>query len=250
MSGYVKKRWAQNQMGESPFALTSAVSTGLRNAAKEIQSGQQAPIRYLWVHFSTKDRENEQPRLNRDEWLGVIDEAASMGARVAIFSIADPLTESQDVLAMSEWAQTTHDMTVGIHIYNRDVTRHDARCLSRLNAKLTRLFVGSEGLAAAEFVKQMGIQVVNADGIDDGIEAPSCELPQTMTCVGPEGSLYTCGLVMGNQQFHLGNFLERKLKNVICDQSVPHQVPKGASHAKNRCSGCPPLMARRIHEDR
>lgn len=251
MSDRVRKRWVNHYVDGDPFELPNSVSRGVREAASTCHRDESNPVRYLWVHYSSKHLEEstEGHRLTRDEWFGVIDEASSMGVRLAIVSLNEPLTETPDVVSVAEWAQTTYELMIGFHIYGRTVSRTDARQLAKMNPELTRVFVETEHLAQARFIEEMGIRVLPSDGINEEGKMPSCDLPKSMTCVCAEGGLYTCGLVAGDKQYHMGNFLGRKLRTVMNDDSVPHAVPEGVSNAPGECSGCPPLMAQRILED-
>lgn len=249
MSARIQKRWANRAVDGNPLALPNSVSRGVRAAAIARDKDDPVPVKYLWVHYSsTGGRCSEaKKRLSRDEWLSVIDEAASMGVRLAIVSLNEPFSDVPDVMAISQWAQTTYKLMIGFHVYGRRVSRADGRYLAKMDPELTRLFVESDQLPHVQFIEDLGVRVLGSDGIDDDIVAPSCDLPKSMTCVCSEGGLYTCGLVAGDEQFHLGNFLRRKLKAVMNDDSVPHAVPEGISEATGRCNGCPPLMAQRIH---
>lgn len=251
MSDHVRKRWVNHYVDGDPFDLPNSVSRGVRDAASACHRDESNPVRYLWVHYSSKntDGTTTEHRLTRDEWLGVVDEASSMGVRLAIVSLTEPFADAPDMLSVAEWAQSTYDLMIGFHVYGRTLTRTDARQLSKMNPELTRVFVESDQLEAARFIEELGIRVLPADGINEGDTMPSCDLPKSMTCVCAEGGLYTCGLVAGDEHYHMGNFLGRKLRTVMNDESVPHAVPAGVSDAPGKCSGCPPLMAQRILED-
>jgi radical SAM protein with 4Fe4S-binding SPASM domain len=152
-------------------------------------------------------------------------------------------------MAVAQWAQTTHNLMVGFHLYSRDVARGDVRPLAKLNPELTRVFVETDQIDKVRFIEDLGVRVLPSDNIDKSVAAPTCDLPKSMTCVCSEGGLYTCGRVAGEQHYHMGNFLGRKLKAVMNDESVPHQIFDREAETPERCSGCPPLMAQRIHED-
>lgn len=251
MADRVKKRWANHYADGNPFDLPNAVSRGVREAASSCHCDESDPVRYLWVHYSSlqSDCDESDTRLSRDEWFGVIDEAASLGVRLAIVSLSEAFTEVPDLMAVAQWAQTTHDLMVGFHLYGRDVARGDVRPLAKLNPELTRVFVESEQIDKVRFIEDLGVRVLPSDNIDKNVVAPTCELPKSMTCVCAEGGLYTCGRVAGDQHYHMGNFLGRKLKAVMNDESVPHEISDREAETPERCSGCPPLMAQRIHED-
>jgi radical SAM protein with 4Fe4S-binding SPASM domain len=251
LSERIQKRWAKHYEDGNPFDLPNSVSRGVRDAASSCHKDETQPIQYLWVHYSSNDEAGSsiENRLSRDEWLGVIDEAVSMGARFAIVSLNEPLSDVPDLMSVAKWAQSTYNLMVGFHIHGRMVSRSDMRQLATMNSDLTRVFVESDHVNDSRFVEEIGVRVLAADGINNGDAMSSCDLPKSMTCVCSEGGMYTCGMVAGEEQYHMGNFLGRKLKAVLNDDSVPHTVREHESDASRQCSGCPPMMAQRIHED-
>jgi len=251
LSERIQKRWAKHYEDGNPFDLPNSVSRGVRDAASACHHDETNPIQYLWVQFSSHDNTevSADSRLTRDEWFGVIDEAVSMGVRFAIVSLNEPLSGVPELMSVAAWAQSTYDLMVGFHIHGRQVSRPDVRELAKMNPELTRVFVETDYLSDARIVEEIGVRVLPADGINDGDAMSSCDLPKSMTCVCSEGGLYTCGMVAGEEQYHMGNFLGRKLKAVLNDDSVPHTVREHEADASRQCSGCPPLMAQRIHED-
>lgn len=246
-----RKRWRSIYTEENPFALPQAVLRGVNQCCKRAQkTGNNEKVEYLWVHLPGSPggaNDGSKPPLSLDEWLCVIDESASIGAKMLIISVGAPLHQLPQLLPICDWAQNGHGMTVGIHAYVR-LQEQDEDVLGRLDAARTRVFADSDVIESAQFVERIGIPLYCADGFDDSIVSPKCDLPSTMTCVGHEGTLYTCGLVLGQEQYSLGNFFEHKLSHVMDDESLPHGIPEGISHAKHRCNGCPPLMAQRMQE--
>jgi len=240
-----RKRWRSIYSEENPFALPQAVLRGLNQCCRHAQKTGNEKVEYLWVHLPGKPGggiDDSKPPLSLDEWLCIIDESASIGAKMVIVSVGAPLHELPQLLAICEWAQNGHGMIVGIHAYVR-LEDPDEEVLRRLDPAKTRVFADSDVIESVRFVERIGIPLYCADGLDDNVVSPRCELPSTMTCVGHEGTLYTCGLVLGKEQYSLGNFFEHKLAHVMDDESLPHDIPEGVSDAKHRCNGCPPLMA-------
>jgi radical SAM protein with 4Fe4S-binding SPASM domain len=184
--------------------------------------------------------------MDTDEWLGVIDEAAGLGAETLIITLPCSVSQRSDLLEVCQWAQSAHGMTVGIHLSQCCLSRDDIAHLSQLDRERLLLFVDSDCMEGLEFARDMGMRIFEADGIDDGAVQPACSLPESMACVGAEGKLYTCGLVLGDTDYFLGHIFERKLDNIMCDKSLPHEVPEGLKAGTRRCNGCPPLMAKRI----
>ena len=250
-----RKRWNSIYEGENPFGLPQAISKSLHSCTRKFETEPSKRVRYLWVYLPDREAyatETEHPGerpLSFDELLDILDEGAALGARSLIVSASSPIATHPYILQVCDWAQTTHDMIVGIHLYKLPLTQADMAVLNKLNKDTTRLFIDGEHMETAPLAESAGYRVYNADGLDDKVVSPKCELPGTMTCVSPIGNLYTCGLVLGEQRFKLGHIFERKLSSVIDDSSLPHVIPEGVSKAKRRCNGCPPLMAQKMHSD-
>jgi radical SAM protein with 4Fe4S-binding SPASM domain len=247
-----RKRWQNIYTEENPFALPQAVAGALTRCCKGSSGETGDGVKYLWIHLpGTAERTApvpEEESLTPDEWMCVIDEAASVGVKSIIVSVGSPLQMVPQLVQVCQWAQGEHEMVVGIHAYVALDTA-DAEVLKKLDARKTRVFADGEHIESARFVEQLGIPLQCADGLHDHEEQPHCDLPSTMTCVGPEGTMYTCGLVLGQEQFSLGHILGRKLTSVITDHSLPHAIPAGASTNTHRCNGCPPLMAKKMQEE-
>jgi len=244
-----RKRWQNIYTDENPFALPQAIVRELHTCCKQRSDEQ---CKYLWIHLpgtsEQASHESANEPLSPDDWMSVIDESASVGVRSVIISVGSPLHAVPQLVPICEWAQSNYEMVVGIHAYVA-LEAADADVLKKLNPKRTRMFADGEYMDAARFVEALGIPLYSADGLRDNTESPQCNLPSTMTCVGPEGSVYTCGLVLGQEQFRFGHVFERKLSSVMEDDSLPHAIPAGASQGTHRCNGCPPLMAKKMTEE-
>ncbi|NUM53155.1 MAG: hypothetical protein HUU46_05885 [Candidatus Hydrogenedentes bacterium] len=247
-----RKRWQNIYTEDNPFALPQAVAGALTRCCKGHEGDTCQGVKYLWIHLpGTAEKaaaDAAEKSLSPDEWMCVIDEASSIGVKSIIVSVGSPLQQVPQLLQLCQWAQTAHEMVVGIHAYV-PLDPGDAGVLRKLNASKTRVFADGEHIESARFVEELGIPLHCADGLHDHEEQPHCDLPSTMACVGPEGTMYTCGLVLGQEQFSLGHFFGRKLTSVIKDNSLPHEIPAGSSTSTHRCNGCPPLMAKRMQED-
>ncbi len=248
-----RKRWSSIYQGENPFGLLRTINDELGLCAKRAQEQQNGRIKYLWMYLSdasayeSSDEENRP--LSLDELLDIIDECAAAGSESLIISISSSFADHPHLFQVCDWVQATHDMVVGIHLHATPLTDRDAAALQKLDTDRVRLFVDGEYMDTAHHAEKYGFRVYNADGFDDEIVSPKCELPHTMACIGPKGNLYTCGLVLGEEQFQMGHFFERKLSAVMDDSSLPHEIPEGVSKASRRCNGCPPLMAQKLHDD-
>lgn len=247
-----RKRWQKIYTENNPFALPRAVADALGRCCKGHGGETCESVKYLWIHFpGTAEHttpEAAEKALTTDEWMCVIDEAASIGVKSIIISVGSPLQQVPQLVPVCEWAQNEHDMIVGIHAYVA-LRPADAAVLEKLNVAKTRVFADGEHIESARFVEELGIPLHCADGLHDYEEQPQCDLPSTMTCVDPKGTMYTCGLVLGQEQFSLGHIFGRTLSSVVKDNSLPHVIPAGASSGTHRCNGCPPLMAKKMQEE-
>lgn len=248
-----RKRWSSIYQGEDPFGIVRSVSEELGQCRKQAEEQPGERIKYAWIHLpeaaAYHSNEHEDRPLTLDELLDIVDECASVGSQSLIVSIHSSFAEHPHLFRVCDWAQLTHGMVVGVHLYATPLTDRDAASLKQLDPDKIRLFVDGEYMDTAHHAETYGLRVYNADGLDDEIVSPKCDLPHTMTCIGPMGEMYTCGLVLGEKQFRLGHFFERKLSAVIDDSSLPHEIPEGVSKKSRRCNGCPPLMAQKLHDD-
>lgn len=246
-----KKRWEDVYDGVNPFELPQKVARGVRQSADKTSKNGTARIKYLWIYVSTDglmDTGVVEQRLSADEWLGVIDESAAMGAECVIISVGDPLTNHPEVVEICKWAQEAHGMMVGVHIYQEPLTAQEVSLFESLSKENTHLFVDPDCLEKMPHIYQSGLPVHDAMGQDQEEVSPSCHLPEEMACVGSGGTMYTCGLVLGNERFRMGNFYDRQLGEVMQDTSVPHTVPEGTPKTHHKCNGCPPLMVQRMQQ--
>lgn len=254
-----RKRWQHIYSDENPFRLPQSIVRTLKKFAKAFGGREPETVKYLWIHVADdvfvpqqyrngNGSEREGRDLSTEEWLNVIDEAASLGAESLIVSVGAPLSERPEVWTICQWAQATHGMVVGVYVCDAGIGEEDVRQLCRLDKEKTRLFVDSDCLDRLRYVdEQYGVQLCIADGLMPGEPAIACRLPETMTCVGSRGTLYTCGLVLGNERFRLGDVNRKRLDGVMADESLPHNIPEGAApDMPRRCNACPPLMEQRM----
>lgn len=235
--------------GRVARALQEAASSGARVA--ERGGSRSEPIHYLWLHvcgegLSGGGDKQGKTGLSLDEWLNVVDEAAALGARSVIVSAGEQLDTHAEIWNICQWAQDVHGMSVGVYVYGKGLplSPNDLRALEGLDAGKTRLFVDGADLGEVQAVVDMGVPVYNADAIQSADERRPCQLPHSMTCVGSEGNLYTCGLVLGEENYRLGNVCEKRLDLIMSDRSLPHEIPQGIHREPRRCNACPPLMER------
>ncbi|MBN2308757.1 MAG: hypothetical protein JXR94_07295 [Candidatus Hydrogenedentes bacterium] len=244
--------WERVGTGEDPFGLPRDIAARLKDCVQSEDAPQDLAIEFLWVYISEDgvgegaSRSDGRRPLVLDEWLAVIDEAAALGATTIIMSLGCRLSERPEVPAMMEWAQSTHGMSVGLHVYNQPMSQDEIRPLLGLDQALTCLFASRDILDDMRFAERMGIRLCEAECQEKPVVSPTCTFPEVMPCVGAYGGMYTCGLVLGDETYRLGNVFDRKLASIMADEKLPHIVPEGVPKLKRTCNGCPPLMARRL----
>lgn len=244
-----KKRWSDVYKSENPFQLPQALLNALRQKSEEFKA--KSDVKYLWIYVSHDSlEENETPakRLTTEEWLNVIDEAASLGVQYVVISVGSSLKDHPEVQEICRWAQSMYGMQVGVHLYCETISREESSLLLDLDRSRTVVFLDCPDPEVAGHFKEQGFDVYSALGQDQEHVSPECHLPEEMTCVGAAGTLYTCGLVLGETEYRLGHFFERPLDNVMHDPSLPHTIPEGLPKSKHRCNGCPPLMVQKMQE--
>ena len=254
----VEKRWQEVYDPNNPFELPQSIAKALRSHAKGHMKDSKDKVKYLWIYVSEQPRREQDdarrgdatagaPRvLGLDEWLSVVDESSSLGVETLIVTLGCALSKCLNVIAICDWAQASHGMVVGIHVAASPLTPHEARQLMRLDRDMLCVFVDDPSPVSMKFATDMGLKVHPAvaatGGHSHGCVTPECHLPEAMACVGPEGTLYTCGLVLGDAKYRLGHFFERKLGHLMTDESLPHVIPAGLPIEGRGCACCPPLM--------
>jgi len=206
---------------------------------------------YLWLCVSERGighgpgpvkRTSPRKPLALDEWLTVVDEAAAMGASWLVLTLLTELGRHPEVFRIAEWAQKTHGMTIGFHLGIPVLTPAECAALDRFDRAKTRLLIRRQDLDKVRDLEQDGFVIWTANPQEDGGK-PDCQGPAKMIYVNAEGDLYTCGLVDGNPDYHMGHALERPLKTIITDPSVPHAVDESIHTVSPACDGCPSLVA-------
>lgn len=244
-----KKRWKRIYQESNPFKLPQTIRQKLATCSDASDPDAPPRIAYLWIYLDDARRIGEpkpdSEKLNCDGWLNVVDEAAALGAHFLVISTSNPFESCLEFIKLCQWAESAHDMTVGIHIYGSLDADIDVKGLDPLDRKKTKIFVDSKDTETFAAVHDMGFDVCAADCTAEETQRP-CDLPSTMTCVAPEGSLYTCGLVLGESTYRLGDVNQEKLDSVMEDESVPHTIPVGVPDKPRRCDACPPLMVKRL----
>lgn len=243
-------RWREFYENEHPMALPKAVHQQLKDSARFGMG--HTPIRYLWVVLSKEGLElgsSASEAMDRDQWLNLVDEAAGMGVASLIVSVGEELAQRPEIWDLCRWAQETHDMLVGLHL-TASVPAESLSELGSLTANTTFVFVHSSRIEQYRSIEEhFGVRVFASDGLQDGVEQRHCTLPSQMACVGGDGNLYTCGLVVEQDDYKLGDARGDRVDRKLADTALPHEVPAGTSTESHRCDGCPPLMEERMRRE-
>ncbi|MBI4560223.1 MAG: hypothetical protein HY706_21740 [Candidatus Hydrogenedentes bacterium] len=246
-----KKRWEAIYPKENPFKLPQAIAKGLKECvrSREHEQGKAGePVKYLWIYIGDDGSapQGETGTMSVEDWLNVLDESATLGVNTVIIEVRSDLSQNQGIWRICHWAQETHGMSVGLHIFGDRLAEDAVSEIRQLDLEKTRVYVDREYEDAFRYLEPLGIRLQVADSSDHTKQQHTCHLPESMTCVGTEGALYTCGLVLGNENYRLGNVFEVRLDDVMKDESLPHIIPEGIDRDKRRCDACPPLMEERL----
>ncbi len=246
-----RKRWDSIYANTNPFSLPQHIASGVKSAARARTNGPGAErLRCLWVYVTARGGSgSSQPPLAADEWLSILDESAALGSECVVISTGAGLDAHPEILAMCSWAQETHGMLVGLHVYKKPLTKAETAKLTTLDQPHFALFVDSEILSDMPDAEDMGIRVYQADCDGRELTVGDCTFPESMTCVGPSGEMFACGYVYGSKKYARGHCLERELSAVMSDEAIPHMIPRGDPGTKRRCNGCPPLMQRMLENN-
>lgn len=235
----------------NPFELPQRIKTCLRTCTEE---GVISPAKYLWVHLGAAsqlcgscDDQSAQSAPTLEQWLNVVDEAASLGVRWIILSVDTSLTALPDVIQVCQWAQDAHGMTVGLHTDRQELLPEELEALRALDLSKTQVVAKREAAEGLKKAQAAGFQVVIADPQPYG-ERPDCESPKEMLFISPQGRLFTCGLVEDRDEYALGNIFVRSFRDLLSDPSLPHTVHPKDHTVTEGCDGCPALLANFLHE--
>lgn len=234
-----KKRWNRIYEDGNPLSLPQQIRKQIRKGGKK----QGANVRFLWLILTGDPKEVQHER-----WLNVIDESAAVGADTLIVSVSGPLEGRPYIWQALRWACDTHEMSVGLHLFEPNLTDADLEHIHSFDSNSFCLFVCDRFTEGVRALTGDSVRIVKADGLADGVPQPTCNLPKEMTCVSSGGEMYTCGLVQGNNGFYLGDASDERIDYVKGNANLPHAVPAGTSEASGRCEGCPPLLQARLQE--
>lgn len=250
-----KNYWDKSADGNDPFEMPKRVSRGIASTARKFAEAGGTPpsVKYIWIYTTEEglqegqDRQRATSPLSLDSWLNIIDESASLGAEWMIVYVGSSLTQVPGIWKMCEWGQNIHGLRVGIHLSGMALSDEDIEHLAGLDTAKTYIMAERDAIESLRFLEEKGIRLCESK-LRPEERSPRCTKPEAIACVGLDGHLFTCGLVLGNERYSLGNVQERPLDAIMSDRSLPHEVSDTAPHPERGCDACPPLMARRVME--
>jgi len=225
------------------FLLGRRIRQGLARCTQAAAAKAEGDVFYLWLQTEAVEG---SPALSADQWLNIVDEAASLGVNWLVVTLGKLNDDREHVAELCRWAQATHGMVVCLHARHGELTEAERDLLRELPRECTFLLVDPEYSDAFSYLADEGIHVGGASPTSGGEDREPCDYPHRMIFVDAGGKLYTCGLVSGEHEFFLGSVLEGKLDEIIHNPKLPHSVSATDPDARVRCSGCPPLVARHL----
>lgn len=239
---------AQGLPGADPFELPKRLKRRVKQSMSQTGNGTADSAVYLWIHAKnigggrahSDSAEASSPTL--DQWLNVLDEAAALGVRELVVTLDTSLTACPDVWTICQWAQDSYGLMVGLHPNSAPPAPEEMAAVRQLDLGKTRLFVKKAHLADMACAEKEGIKV-GACNPQPYEGCPCCQGPAKMIFVDHRGVLYTCGLVEGNQEYHLGTIFQDTFHNILHDPNSPHQIAESLHHISEGCDGCPALIA-------
>ena len=140
-----------------------------------------------------------------------------------------------------------HDLRVGLHLTSNCLSEDDIERLSRLDSEKTYLVADKAHIASLRFLEGKGIRLCEAN-VQATERVTHCTKPEEIACVSPDGRMCSCGLVLGDERYAMGDSRHCALYDVKEDESLPHAVSDTTAFPQSGCDACPPLMATRVLE--
>ena len=248
-----RKQLIARETENGPFSLPKTIARTLKKVADshaalyDAQSKLTQDIEYLWINVADEAAIisgrgcQAFMALTSDEWLNVVDEAASLGVNCIIVRVSTKLSKCPGLWKVCQWAQDALGMFVGIYITHPKVSKGDAQHLADLDPGKTWVCFDSDIPEATSALKEHNIQFQVATPSKKN-HCATCR-PDNIVFVSPEGLLYTCGLVKGEKNYCMGSVLEKPISNLLHDKLKAKGIPEGAIPQGRMCEACPPILA-------
>lgn len=225
------------------FLLGRRIRQGLSKCSQAAESRLGGDVFYLWLQTEPVE---DGSTLTADQWLNIVDEAASLGVNWLVVTVGSLSGTRSDVAELCRWAHDTHGMVVCLHARAGQISDEERQMLLELPAASTFLLTDPEGEGAFSDLAAADVRVCSANPAPSGTDGETCDYPHRMIFVDSRGRLYTCGMVSGEHEFFLGSVLHGSLDTIIHNPQLPHSVSSSNPGDHSRCSGCPPLVAKHL----
>lgn len=250
-----KTYWDKDHGALDPFEIPKRVARGIE-ACSTRGGGEAAishPLRYIWIYVTEAGLRQDgsgfesEATLGLEGWLNVIDESAALGAEWMVVYVGASLSEVPYIWQVCAWAQDVHNLRVGLHLTSNCLSEDDIERLGRLDPNKTYLVADKAHMASLRFLEGKGVQLCEANVLATERDT-NCTKPEEIVCVASDGRLFSCGLVLGDERYAMGDSRHRTLHEVSEDESLPHAVLDTSGFSPSGCDACPPLIAKRVFE--
>lgn len=247
-----KNYWEREGDSADPFELPKRIARGTGECREVAAAAKVSPttVRYIWIHLTehglvkSYERPEADAEMDLEGWLNVIDESASLGAEWMMVDVGASFSKAPYIWRVCQWAQEVHGLRVGLHLESTCLSEDDLEQLTHLEPAKTFVLADKDDLDALWFLRASGVQLCEANVTLDE-RAQRCTKPEEIACVGPDGHLFSCGLVLGDKEFALGDSRDRHLSEVMKDDTLPHAIPDTTVYPVRGCDACPPVIAGR-----
>jgi hypothetical protein len=243
--------WNKSSRARDPFSTSRSIRSEITEAANRASTrfGGREGVEYLWIHLARKECPDnpEQRPLELEAWLNIIDEAAAIGTSWAVIYVGGDLNAYPDVWELAQWAQETHEMRVAFHYTGATLSDEQIGALNKLDPSRTFLFVEQCHLDRFRATDSLRIGVVGAT-LPEHARGSNCTSPANIACVHTDGSMYCCGLVVGDEDYLMGDARSRPLVDVVHDEHLPHAVKGTEDYPIQGCDGCPSHLSHIVFE--
>ncbi len=259
--GKIKQFYSTKNIEKNPqaqlYALPKRIQREVHNSCeRNAKMASDDKFIYLWVFVTeagiarTENQPADTQQLTLEQWLNVIDEAASLGVNWFVVGVkSGNFTQNPEIWEMCRWAQDTYGIIVGLQTNAPGLLQEELEEIKKLNPELTRVMVSDSAKDKACELENLGFKLCVPNDNHHHEEDSLCTKPGNMVFVNAAGVIYTCGLVEGQDKYRLGTVLEDEMRKVLKDPDLPHTVPNDTiPNKKHGCDGCPPLMIRYFEE--
>ena len=243
--------WNKGTKTCDPFGPSRSGRSEIADAARRASTrfGGREGVEYLWIHLARKDcpSDPEHRPLELEAWLNIVDEAATLGTNWVVIYVGSDLDAYPEVWELSRWAQETHEMRVAFHFTGKTLSDAHVQTLNGLDTTRPYMFV--ETVLVHEFRSMDALNVgVVGESITGHARKFKCTSPANIACVHSDGNMYCCGLVVGDEDFAMGDARSRPLVDVVHDENLRHAVRDTENYPLQGCDGCPSHLSHIVFE--